>query len=184
MKTALILLLSCAMLSLAQDAKIAPKDTPQTPSDSPEYKRLASVTWDLDSHKLVWVVQKGSKVNGTFVPKSADRYEVSPSEASMIVKDEKRGIANDEASSLFDLLSVLSLYCVESTEWWEAGGGLKPDTDDDDAPPPVNAKPDSKTKKSAPVHVDQEVKPEQSQPKPPASKIIPGAMVATTGNGK
>jgi hypothetical protein len=182
MKTALIVLLSCATLSLAQDAKVAPKDTPQTPSDSPEYKRLASVTWDLDSHKLVWVVQKGSKVNGEFIPKSADRYEVSPSEAAMGVKDEKRPIAKDEASSLFDLLSVLSLYCVESTEWWEAGGGLKPDTDTD-TPPPVNSKPDNKGKKAAPVHVDQEVKPDAAQPKP-APKLIPGAMVAATGNGK
>ncbi len=184
MKTALILLLSCATLSLAQDAKIAPKDVPQAPSDSPEYKRLASVTWDLDSHKLVWVVQNGSKVNGEFIPKSADRYEVSPSEASMALKEEKRGIADDEAGSLFDLLSVLSLYCVESTEWWENGGGLEtPDTD----APALDAKPDAKpTTKTdpgpAPVHVDQpQLKPE---PAKPATKLIPGAMVAESGHGK
>src|ERR1700743_510121 len=126
MKTALILVLSCATFSFAQDMKIAPPAAPSDP-DAQQYKRLASVTWDLDTHKLVWVVQKGIEVNGQFVPKSTARYEVSPGEAFMAVNEEKRGIESDEAKSLHDLLGVLSLYCVESTVWWENGGGSATD---------------------------------------------------------
>ena len=121
MRTAVILLLSCATFSLAQDMKIVPPPA-ASDSDAQQYKRLASVTWDLDTHKLVWIVQKGIEVNGEFVPKTTDRYEVSPNEAFMAMKDEKRGIEGDEAKSLHDLLGVLSLYCVESTVWWENGG--------------------------------------------------------------
>jgi hypothetical protein len=191
MKTALIVMLSCATFSLAQDMKVAPPAAPSD-SDAQQYKRLASVTWDLDTHKLVWVVQKGIEVNGQFVPKSTDRYEVSPNEAFMAQKDEKRGIETDEAKSLHDLLSVLSLYCVESTVWWENGGG-QGDADrvaeppDQPAAPPADSKPgDAKPGKkpgdgkaapapdpnSKPTRVDQPAK------KPAPVQLIPGAFVA------
>src|SRR5580698_10507816 len=62
MKIALVLLLSCAGLSLAQNTEADPKPA--------VVKRLASVTWDLHSHKLVWEVQKGTEVNGEFVMSS------------------------------------------------------------------------------------------------------------------
>jgi len=113
MKTALILLLSCASLSLAQD----PKPSPQPIA----VKRLVSVTWDLDLHKLVWVVQKGVDVDGQFVPLSSNRYEVSPKEAYMASNDEKRDLGEEDAGSVKDLVNLLSLYCAESTDWWEQG---------------------------------------------------------------
>jgi len=113
MKTAMILLLSCAGLSLAQDSK---------PSSQPVViKRLASVTWDLDTHKLVWVVQKGTEVDGEFVALKSDKYEVSPELAVMASKDEKRGLGQEETGSVTDLVNLLSLYCAESTDWWEQG---------------------------------------------------------------
>jgi hypothetical protein len=184
MKTALILMLSCATFSLAQNMKTAPppQAAPQSEADAQQYKRLASVTWDLDTHKLVWIVQKGIEVDGKFVPKSTDRYEVSPSEASMALKEEKRGIADDEASSLHDLLGVLSLYCVESTVWWENGGDAT-DVQDMAAPAtgPVPAKPGKKIDdgKAAPK-VDPQAKPTRvEQPeKKPAYQLLPGALVA------
>src|ERR1700753_2792537 len=153
MKTALILVLSCASFSFAQNMKLAPQTqakpseeaAPQTQkADSPqEFKRLASVTWDLNTHKLVWVVQKGPEVNGEFVPQKTDRYEVSPTEAFMALNEEKRDIGGSEANSLHDLLSVLSLYCVESTVWWEANGA-EPAADPSSAPS-VNEKSGKKT---------------------------------------
>ena len=69
MKTALILMLSCASLSLAQD--------PKPDSQPVVVKRLASVTWDLNTHKLVWVVQKGAEVDGAFVPLASDTHNSS-----------------------------------------------------------------------------------------------------------
>jgi hypothetical protein len=191
MKTALIVMLSCATFSLAQGMKIAPPAAPSD-SDAQQYKRLASVTWDLDTHKLVWVVQKGIEENGQFVPKSTDRYEVSPNEAFMAVNNEKRGIETDEAKSLHDLLSVLSLYCVESTVWWENGGGQggadrQAEPPEQPAAPPADGKPgdakpgkkpgDGKTApapdpNSKPTRVDQPAK------KPAPVQLIPGAFVA------
>ena len=111
MKKSPLFLLLIAGLAMAQDK------APET------VKRLDSVTWDLNSHKLVWVVQTGTQVNGEFTPTSSSRYEVSPDEASMSAKDEKRGFTEEEAASLHHLLDVLSLYCAESTVWWEQGQG-------------------------------------------------------------
>jgi hypothetical protein len=196
MKTALILSLSCASFCLAQDMKIAPPvQAPQTQTapqpDSPDkgatpdqFKRLASVTWDLNTHKLVWTVEKGDQVNGEFVPKSTSRYEVSPSEGFMAADNEKRGIADDEANSLHELLSVLSLYCVESTVWWENGGDDGADKTAAPAKPapPIDAKPGKKTgsdgKTATPA--DPNAKPtrvDQPQQKPKAP-LVPGALIA------
>ena len=66
MKRAIILLISMAGLTCAQDKK------------ADDQKRLESVTWDLKSHKLIWVVQKGHERNGEFVATSTDKYEISP----------------------------------------------------------------------------------------------------------
>lgn len=190
MKSALILLLSCATFSLAQDMKIAPdKIKPEPPAQSEgaqktdgakpdaadagatQVKRLASVTWDLNTHKLSWIVEKGSMVDGAFVPSSQGKYEVSPSEGFMAVNEEKRGIEDDEANALHELLGVLSVYCVESTVWWERGA-------DDGTSPTLS--PDAKP--AAPgTKIEQRKGVDQDKPQPadkPGMKLIPGARVA------
>jgi hypothetical protein len=163
MKTALILILSCASLSLAQDSKPNPQPV--------VVKRLASVTWDLNTHKLVWVVQNGTEVDGAFVPLASKRYEVSPEEAYMASKDEKRGLGEEEADSVTDMVNLLSLYCAESTDWWEHGSPA-----DESAAPnsehkgvePKNAAPPTEK----PTHVG-----EPEQKSTPAPRI-PGTLVA------
>ena len=55
-KTAFALLLSSAALCLAQESK------------TENVKRLVSVTWDLATHRLIWMVEKGTVVDGEFVP--------------------------------------------------------------------------------------------------------------------
>lgn len=148
MKTALVMLLSLASLGMAQE---------QQPDVA---KRLQSVTWDLNTHKLVWVVETGKKVNGEFVADSSDKYEVSPDDAVMAFSNEKRAFGEDEAASLHHLLDVLSLYCAESVVWWDQGEGVPVPTDSV-APPAkqpdkTNAKPDKKTGPDGkPVKVDQ-----------------------------
>jgi hypothetical protein len=162
MKTALILMLSCASLSLAQDPKTGPEPV--------VVKRLASVTWDLNTHKLVWVVQKGTQVDGAFVPLASKRYEVSPEEAYMASKDEKRGLGEDEAGSVTDLVNLLSLYCAESTDWWEQG----PDADETAMPKSEQKSVEPKTPappSEKPTHVGE---PEKKSTPP----RIPGTLVA------
>ena len=121
MKTALILLFSFAGLMLAADEQKV-KNPPSIPNGD-EVKKLGSVTWDLESHKLVWVVNTGTMTDGKFVATGQRRYEISPDQATMMVKEEQRGFDDDEAVSLHRLLDVLSLYCAESVVWWEQGYG-------------------------------------------------------------
>jgi hypothetical protein len=126
MKTAVVMLLSLAGLSCAQDKK--PENNNSRPDakqseGAGEMKRLQSVTWDLNSHKLVWVVQHGVEQNGQFVAKGSDRYEISPDEATMKFANEQRGFTREEATSLHKLLDTLSLYCAESVIWWDQGQG-------------------------------------------------------------
>lgn len=122
MRTALVLLLSIAAVSCAQERK------------SDESKRLASVTWDLKAHKLIWEVQNGKEVDGEFQSSSSSRYEISPDDAVMQVLRERRGFTPAEAKSLHRLLDTLSLYCAESVVWWNQGQGEKLDDVDPAAP--------------------------------------------------
>ncbi|HLH18164.1 MAG TPA: hypothetical protein VKX45_13150 [Bryobacteraceae bacterium] len=119
MKTAVVLLLSFAAAAFAADPKMG-----QNPPQQPEkVKRLASVTWDLGTEKLVWIVQTGTMVNGSFVPASEQKYVISPNDAVMAVAQEQRGFDGDEAAALHHLLDVLSVYCAESVVWWDEGQG-------------------------------------------------------------
>lgn len=158
MKTALVLLLSCAAASFAADPK--PVKAPATnPPQPEEVKRLASVTWDLGSEKLVWTVQKGSMVDGQFVPSSEQKYEISPDDAVMAVSQEQRGFDGDEAQALHHLLDILSVYCAESVVWWDQGQGVPVS-----APgrPTAPGKTDGNTKDQKPVKVGQ---PNTNKPK-------------------
>ena len=119
MKTAVVLLLSMAGISCAQDKKTENR----APEPAREKKRLESVTWDLKAHKLVWVVQRGTEKDGAFVANAADKYEISPDDAVMAFADQRRGFTQEEASSLHKLLDTLSLYCAESVVWWDQGEG-------------------------------------------------------------
>jgi hypothetical protein len=143
MKSAVAMLLLCAGLGCAQDTKPT------------EVKRLSAVTWDLSTHKLVWTVEKGTVVDGEFVPVTKVKYEVSPDEAFMAYAGEKRALGDEEAASLHQLLNVLSVYCAESVVWWEHG---QPDAPAQSAPGVVT-KPDKITQpKIAPAPDDKIVK--------------------------
>jgi len=148
MKTVLVIMLSLGALGWAQDQK--PEQT----------KRLKTVTWDLNTHKLVWVVETGRKVDGEFVADSTAKYEVSPDDAQMIFADQKRSFGEDEAASLHHLLDVLSLYCAESVVWWDQGEGVPASLE---AAPRQPGKTTSEPKTSAPDG-NKPVKVDQQQP--------------------
>jgi hypothetical protein len=177
MKTAFVLMLSVAA-SFAAERPAEPKpvkdpDARVQTDKTGEVKRLGSVTWDLDAHKLVWVVEKGSMVNGEFVPTSEQRYAISPDQARMIVEDEERGFDGQEAVSLHKLLDVLSLYCAESVVWWDEGQGTpgtKMPTNDSEKP----AKPELKDGK--PVKVGSPEPPKKPKYRVPDDHIIARAQ--------
>jgi hypothetical protein len=93
---------------------------PDTPA-----KRIASVNWNIQSGKLEWVVQSGVEHNGQFVPSSKEEhYQIAPEEAKMVFQGQQRGFTTQEADWLQSLLHVLTVYCAESTIWWEQGKGI------------------------------------------------------------
>lgn len=146
MKTAVVLMLSMAAISCAQDKKPENKPENKTTANAGDKKRLESVTWDLTNHKLTWVVQRGVERNGEFVPQRSDRYEITPDDAVMSFADEKRGFTQEEAASLHKLLDTLSLYCAESVVWWDQGQGERLDGTPSrrEAKPPKNPTPGRK----------------------------------------
>ena len=165
MKNALILTLAFAAATFAQAPNsLAAKNPPIAPQTD-EVKKLGSVTWDLDAHKLVWLVQKGTMVDGKFKATSEQRYEISPDEATMQVAAEKRGFDGQEAVSLGHLLDVLSVYCAESVVWWDQGEGDPVDNSVPSKPSPKKAAPSSSpSKEDKPVRV--------ASPQSPASPAI------------
>jgi hypothetical protein len=127
MKTAMFVLLSFSAALCAQDPQPKKAKEPD-PQSAGVVKKLGSVTWDLQTHKLVWVVQTGSIVNGQFSAANEQKYEISPQEATMATTGETREVDGDEAASLKQLLDVLSLYCAESSVWWDSGLGTPVDS--------------------------------------------------------
>jgi hypothetical protein len=124
MKTVFVLCFSLATLVFAED------------NTTIQIKRVASVTWDAKDAKLVWVVQNGVEEKGEFVPSSEERYEISPNDAVMAFQGEKRGFTDTEAARLLTLLRVLTVYCVQSTEWWYQGESAPSDDGKPTGPSP------------------------------------------------
>jgi hypothetical protein len=159
MKPALISIIFTTLLSYSaagQNNAQKPDRERKPDAAADETRRLDSVTWDLKSQTLSWTVQKGTEVDGEFVPTSAEHYEITPDVATMTVHDEKRGFEPDEAALLHRLLDTISVYCAQSVIWWDNGEG-EPLTGDAD-----RAMPDEK--KLAP----KDDKPQQN--KKPAAK--------------
>jgi hypothetical protein len=77
----------------------------------------------------------------------------------MSFSDEKRGFTRDEATSLHQLLDVLSLYCAESVVWWDDGRGTPVDPNAKPSDQPQRSRPDSN--EPSPRKVE---RPQQSRP--------------------
>jgi hypothetical protein len=123
MRTALTLFFFLATSAVAQQQAI-------------HVKRVVSVTWDSQSGKLVWVVQDGQEQNSEFAGSSEERYEISPKEAVMAAEGQQRKFTDTDVTRLWSLLRLLTLYCVESTMWWETGQGVPLDHEKPTDQPP------------------------------------------------
>jgi hypothetical protein len=169
MKTAFALIFSAALLAAASDPN--PQATKSIRPDEPagKVKKIGAVTWDLDSHKLLWTVQKGSVVEGAFVPDSEEHYEISPDQATMLFAEETRGFDNREAASLHRLLDTLSMYCAESVVWWDQGKGVPVETTSPER------KPEPKKTEPNPVKVRE---PQSKRPAPRKYRVPDNHIVA------
>ena len=174
MKFSCVLLFSFAAFAFAADQASQPAQAPAPrtattqPATNPTVpgaavaKKMGTVTWNPDTHKLSWTVQTGTLVDGKFVPASEDRYEISTDEATMGTTAEKRSFDDDEAEGLNRFLDILSLYCAESVAWWDQGAG--------ESLPAGPDKPDATPQKPVKIH--------QPETKPAPPRPIPGTQVA------
>lgn len=170
MKTALVLILSASAALFAQEPKPVSDRNPGTDRQQEgPVKKLGSVTWNPQAHKLAWVVQMGSMVGGEFVPASEQKYEISPDEAKMKLAEEERGLDPNEAVSLHKLLDILSIYCAESVVWWEDGQGTSP------APKATPTKEQDRDTGSKPVRVNDDKPKEAPKYQVPAGRYIANA---------
>jgi hypothetical protein len=136
MKTAIVFLFSLAILAHADE-----KPTVQI-------KRVASVNWDLQTGKLVWVVQTGAEGKEGFVPSSEEHYEISPKEAVMKFQGQERGFTSQEATWLGNLLQILTGYCIASTIWWYRGESVPSGESNPTTTPPPESTPEPKPSQS------------------------------------
>jgi hypothetical protein len=105
-------------------------ENPQTaPGTAPRVRRLEAVTWNPVTDELTWVVSAGTKNGNTYQPGSSETYIIQLESATMKFKNEGRRFSDAEAEYVHMLMDVISRYAVESTVWWEAGGGEKIDKD-------------------------------------------------------
>jgi hypothetical protein len=126
MKTALVLFSLLATSAIAQD------------NQAIHAKRVVSVTWDSQTSKLSWVVQEGLEQNGDFAVSSEERYEISPKDAVMAAEGTQRTFTDTDPTRLWNLLRALTLYCAQSTVWWDNGQSVPTDPGKPTAQPPAD----------------------------------------------
>jgi hypothetical protein len=99
-------------------------EDPQTaPGPAPRVRRLEAVTWNPVTDELTWVVSAGTKNGNSYQPGPTETYLIQLGSATMKFKNEGRRFSDAEAEYVHMLMDVISRYAVESTVWWEAGGG-------------------------------------------------------------
>lgn len=142
----------------AGSADRLPGQTPGSPAkpDAVLVSRLDSVTWDPVRGELSWVVTVWDVAVSTQQPASRDRYLVHVADAVMEYQGETRPFDLGESRQLRKLMDIVSTYAVQSTVWWDRGGGQviplpqreedtkeKPKTDDKDmkSKPPAKGAP-------------------------------------------
>jgi hypothetical protein len=123
MKTAVAVIFAFSTLGASYYLSAADGNADRLQQDTPA-KRISSINWNTQTGKLEWVVQSGVEHNGQFVPSSQEEhYAITPEQASMAFQGQQRGFTTQEADWLENLLHILTVYCAESTVWWEQGQG-------------------------------------------------------------
>ncbi|HLI83629.1 MAG TPA: hypothetical protein VKV17_06900 [Bryobacteraceae bacterium] len=124
MKTAVALIFAFSTLGALGNISAEDGQADRLQQDAPA-KRISSINWNTQTGKLEWVVQSGVEHDGHFMPTSQEEhYEISPEQASMAFQGQQRGFTTQEAEWLANVLHILTVYCAESTVWWEQGKGV------------------------------------------------------------
>jgi len=153
------------------DKQGAPKAAPDSSkSDKPQadhgidvrLRRLESITWNPVTQELTWVLSTGD-LNGTgYSPTKQESYVIHMDAATMNAEGQARHFDPDEAEQVGKVMDLICRYALESTLWWEHGGGESPD-----AQPGKPAQPGSKTATPPDSDTKDKSKPDRSRQVPP-----------------
>jgi hypothetical protein len=109
-----------------------PKTSPEAskpgePRPSPNIeirlRRLESLTWNPVTQELTWVLSTGDLNGKNYTPSKQEAYVIHMDSATMSVRGEDRHFDQEEAEQVGKVMDLLCRYVLESTLWWEHGGG-------------------------------------------------------------
>ena len=86
-------------------------------------RRLESITWHADTHKLTWVVEHGTGAYQSFKGEGKKHYEIDLDAATMTFEGQTRTFTHEEATAVHAGMNTLVRYAIESVIWWEEGKG-------------------------------------------------------------
>ena len=87
---------------------------------APEPRRIASITYSPQSHKLTWVVERLSPQSSAL---STQKYEIDLEAATMRFDGAARKFDPREAIAVLQYLAEMEEYAIASVVWWEEGKG-------------------------------------------------------------
>jgi hypothetical protein len=90
-------------------------------------RRLESITWNPVTQELTWVLSTGELNSNGYSPTKKQSYVMRMDAATMSVQGEARHFDPEEADQVGKVMDLICRYALESTLWWEHGGGEKLD---------------------------------------------------------
>lgn len=167
----------------AEKPGVAPA-TPKSPNTDTKpqvrLRRLESFTWNPVTQEFTWVLSTGDLNSNGYTPNKQETYVIHMDAATMKVGSEDRHFDPQEAEQVGKVMDLICRYALESTIWWENGGGTKTDH-------PATPQPGAKPSPSDENHRSRQVPPgmlrgntQQQQP----NNIVPRAVAAAITPGQ
>lgn len=132
MKSFVVTLVVFAGIACAQENSGSPQQKAPEPGAKESAKgpavvcRLESVTWNPVRSEMTWLVSIWDQADSDR-PIALERYAIHPDAAVMEFNGESRAFDPTEARHVRVLMDMISTYSVQSTVWWDHGGGSEPD---------------------------------------------------------
>jgi hypothetical protein len=99
------------------------------PENKPDVRlrRLESFTWNPVTQEFSWVLSTGDLNANGYSPTKQQTYVIHMDAATMNVGPDDRHFDKHEAEQVGKVMDLICRYALESTIWWENGGGTGTD---------------------------------------------------------
>jgi hypothetical protein len=119
--------IACAQENSGSPQQKAPEPgAKESAKGGPVVCRLESVTWNPVRSEMTWLVSIWDQADSER-PLALERYAIHLDAAVMEFNGESRAFDPTEAKHVRVLMDMISTYSVQSTVWWDHGGGSEPD---------------------------------------------------------